>query len=64
MNISIIAIGTELLIGQVIDTNSGDIATRFAPYGWNVNDIQVVDDNAFQITRAIDRAFEIGRAHV
>lgn len=58
MNISIIAIGTELLIGQVIDTNSGDIATRFAPYGWNVNDIQVVDDNAFQITRAIDRAFE------
>lgn len=58
MNISIIAIGTELLIGQVTDTNSGDIATRFAPYGWNVNDIQVVDDNAFQITRAIDRAFE------
>ena len=58
MNISIIAIGTELLIGQVIDTNSGDIATRFAPYGWNVNDIQVVDDNAFQITRAVDRAFE------
>lgn len=58
MNISIIAIGTELLIGQVIDTNSGDIARRFAPHGWRVNDVQVVDDNAYQITRAIDRAFE------
>lgn len=58
MNISIIAIGTELLIGQVIDTNSGDIARRFAPYGWKVNDIQVVDDDEQQILRAIDRAFE------
>ncbi|MDE6191582.1 MAG: CinA family nicotinamide mononucleotide deamidase-related protein [Muribaculum sp.] len=58
MNISIIAIGTELLIGQVIDTNSGDIARKFAPHGWRVNDVQVVDDDAYQITRAIERAFE------
>ena len=58
MNFSIIVIGTELLIGQVIDTNSGDIARSFAPYGWNVNDVQVVDDNESQILRAIDRAFE------
>lgn len=58
MKISIIAIGTELLIGQVIDTNSGDIARKFAPYGWEVNDVQVVDDNAREIVRAVDRAFE------
>lgn len=58
MKISIIAIGTELLIGQVIDTNSGDIARKFAPYGWEVNDVQVVDDNTREIVRAIDRAFE------
>ncbi len=58
MNVSIIAIGDELLIGQVIDTNSGDIARRLNPLGWRVNDVQVVSDNATQIKRAIDRAFQ------
>jgi len=56
--LSIIAIGDELLIGQVIDTNSGDIARMITPAGWRVNDVQVVGDNADDITRAIDRAFE------
>lgn len=59
MNVSIIAIGDELLIGQVIDTNSGDIAIRLNPMGWRVNDVQVIADNAADITRAIDRAFEL-----
>lgn len=58
MNVSIIAIGDELLIGQVTDTNSGDIARHISPYGWRVNDVQVVGDNADEILRAIDRAFE------
>ncbi len=59
MKISFIAIGTELLIGQVTDTNSGDIARYIAPYGWELNDVQVVDDNPADIRRAIDRAFEL-----
>ncbi|MCM1504986.1 MAG: CinA family nicotinamide mononucleotide deamidase-related protein [Muribaculum sp.] len=59
MNVSIIAIGDELLIGQVIDTNSGDIAVRLNPMGWKVNDVQVIADNADDILRAIDRAFEL-----
>ncbi len=59
MNVSIIAIGDELLIGQVIDTNSGDIAVRLNPMGWRVNDVQVIADNADDIFRAIDRAFEL-----
>ncbi len=58
MQVSIIVIGKELLLGQVIDTNSSDIAHRLDPLGWKVGDIQIVDDDAFQITRAIDRAFE------
>ena len=56
--LSVIAIGDELLIGQVIDTNSGDIARMIAPAGWRLNDVQVVSDKAEDITRAIDRAFE------
>ena len=58
MNVSIIVIGDELLIGQVTDTNSGWIARHIAPYGWEVNDVQTVGDNPADITRAIDRAFE------
>lgn len=59
MKLSIIVIGTELLLGQVTDTNSGDIARHIAPYGWEVNDVQTVDDKAADIYRAIDRAFEL-----
>lgn len=59
MKISIIAIGDELLIGQVIDTNSGEIARQIGPYGWEVNDVQVIADNAAEIKRAVDRAFQL-----
>lgn len=59
MKVSIIAIGDELLIGQVIDTNSGEIARQIAPYGWEVNDVQVIADNAIEIKRAVDRAFQL-----
>ena len=44
MKVSIIVIGDELLLGQVTDTNSGDIARHIAPYGWEVNDVQTVGD--------------------
>ncbi|MDE6306062.1 MAG: damage-inducible protein CinA, partial [Muribaculaceae bacterium] len=57
MQVSIIVIGDELLIGQVTDTNSGDIARRLAPCGWKVNDVQVVADDAEAILDSIDRAF-------
>ena len=58
MKVSVIVIGDELLIGQVTDTNSGWIARHISPYGWEVNDVQTVGDNAEEIRRAIDRAFE------
>lgn len=58
MNVSIIVIGDEILIGQVIDTNSGDIARMIEPCGWHVNDVQVVGDKASHMLQAIDRAFE------
>lgn len=59
MQVSVIVIGDELLLGQVIDTNSGDIARHIAPYGWEVNDVQTVGDDAVEISRAIDRAFRL-----
>ena len=59
MKVSIIAIGDELLIGQVIDTNSGDIAKMLNPVGWQVHNVQVVSDNETDILRAIDYAFSM-----
>lgn len=58
MNCSIIVIGDEILIGQVIDTNSGDISRILSPYGWKVNNVQIVGDNATAILSAIEQAFE------
>ncbi len=59
MRVSIIAIGDELLIGQVVDTNSGEIARMLQPHGWKVNDVQVVGDSAKAIKQAVRRAFEL-----
>lgn len=57
MKVSVIAIGDELLIGQVVDTNSGEIARAIDPHGWQVNDVQVISDTPSEIKRAIDNAF-------
>ena len=56
MDISVIAIGDELLIGQVIDTNSGTIAKEINPYGWKIKNIRIVADNASDIKEAIQSA--------
>ncbi len=57
MDISIIVIGDELLIGQVTDTNSGWIARHITPYGWKVKTVRVVADDAEDIKRAINESF-------
>lgn len=57
MDISIIVIGDELLIGQVADTNSGWIARHVNPLGWNVKSVKVIGDNESEILKAIDEGF-------
>lgn len=57
MKYSIIAIGDELLIGQVTDTNSSWIARELSVYGWELQMVQVVPDNSESIKNAIDIAF-------
>lgn len=59
MNIAIVVIGDELLIGQVTDTNSGFIARHIAPYGWQVKNVEVVADDPQAIADALDRAFSL-----
>lgn len=55
--ISIVCIGDELLIGQVTDTNSGDIARHIELYGWKVASVQICGDEGEKIRQAIRQAF-------
>lgn len=53
MRLSIIIIGDEVLLGQVTDTNSGEIARQLGPMGWQVVETRVVGDNAEAISNAV-----------
>jgi nicotinamide-nucleotide amidase len=55
INASIITIGDELLIGQVIDTNSAFIAQEMNKAGFAVVRRVAVGDNATQIKNALDQ---------
>lgn len=57
MNVEIITIGDELLIGQVIDTNSAWIARELNKIGWEVIHIATVRDREEEMTAAFDQAF-------
>lgn len=57
MEVSVVVIGDELLIGQVIDTNSGWIARHLNPLGWSVKSVRVIGDLADEILSAVEDAF-------
>lgn len=56
MNLSIIIIGDEILLGRVTDTNSGLIARTFTPMGWEIKRIRTVGDNGADIAAAINES--------
>lgn len=58
MNTSIITIGDEILIGQVVDTNSAWIAQRLSDTGARICGKYTVGDSAGEITSALERALK------
>jgi nicotinamide-nucleotide amidase len=56
MKAEIITIGDEILIGQIIDTNSAWIAEQFNLYGIEIYQITSVHDDPRPITRALKNA--------
>ena len=56
MRAEIVAVGTELLIGQIANTNAQWISERLAELGIDVLHHQVVGDNADRIVDAISLA--------
>lgn len=60
MIVEVIAVGTELLLGQIVNTNASHIGSVLADHGFDAHYQQVVGDNldrvASSIRTAIDRA--------
>jgi len=56
MNATVITIGDEILIGQIVDTNSAWIGQQFNAIGIRLYEIVSCGDDAAQIVGALDRA--------
>ena len=56
MNFEIISIGTELLLGQIVNTNARDISRMLSELGMNVYYTTVVGDNPDRLTEALEIA--------
>ena len=57
MKVEIITIGDEILIGQIVDTNSAWMAAEVTKAGFEVTCIQTVGDSDQTIMDAVDLAF-------
>ncbi|MEO6908311.1 MAG: competence/damage-inducible protein A [Abditibacteriaceae bacterium] len=58
MQSEILCVGSELLLGQIVDTNAAYIGTQLARFGINLRRKQTVGDNLERIIRAIRSALE------
>lgn len=58
MNAEILAIGTELLLGEIADTNTAVIARALRAVGLDLYRTGIVGDNAERIARAVREAAE------
>ncbi len=56
--VEIITIGDEILIGQIVDTNSAWMAKALNKEGFRICQISTVSDNEKHIEKAIDAAFK------
>jgi len=60
MNVTIVTIGDEILIGQINDTNSSWLARRMTSLGMEVQELISISDTPLHITTVLDRL--IGRS--
>lgn len=58
MIVEVIAVGTELLLGQIVNTNASHIGAALAERGFDANYQQVVGDNHKRLTASIELAVD------
>lgn len=56
MIVEVIAVGTELLLGEIVNTNAADIGRRLAEDGFDVNYQVTVGDNLDRLIETIETA--------
>ena len=59
MNSAIIAVGTELLFGQTVNTNASYLSMKLNQMGFNVMYHYVVGDNPDRLRDTLERAFAL-----
>ena len=57
MRAEILCVGTELLLGDIVNTNAAYIAKELAAIGVNVYHQAVVGDNAQRLREQLERSF-------
>ena len=55
MNAEVLSIGTELLLGQIVDTNAAYLAGRLAMHGIDCRHMQTVGDNLERAVAALSK---------
>ncbi len=58
VSVGIITIGDEILIGQIVDTNSAWIGGKLNDMGYRVHSVVSISDNKSEIIRALNYALE------
>ena len=58
MIVEVIAVGTELLLGQIVNTNASHIGSTLADHGLDAHFQQVVGDNLVRVSTAIRTALD------
>src|SRR3972149_6035440 len=56
MKAEIVSVGTEILLGEILDTNSQYLAVRLPPMGIDVSYVPPVGDNLQRLAETIGRA--------
>ena len=62
MNVEIICVGTELLLGDILNTNAKFLSERMAEMGFNLFSQSVVGDNALRLEKQI--ALSLARSEI
>lgn len=57
MNCEIVCVGTELLLGDIVNTNAAWLAKQLAELGINVYYQSVVGDNPARLKNVLESAF-------
>ena len=62
MRAEILAFGTEILMGEIVDTNSAHIASRLPALGVDLHAISIVGDEMAELTESLERG--LGRSEM